>query len=79
MKIIMSNIKNKGQPMDLQLAITKRYDGNNVPTPISDKHVLDDPSDISDSITAMSKYFVGARPNSKGRADLIPSSSSSSC
>jgi len=45
---------------------TITYDDNNVPTPILNKHVIDNTSDIPDSITTMGKYFFGARPNSKG-------------
>ena len=44
---------------------TITYNDNNVPTPILDKDVIDDPSNIPDSITDIGKYFFGARPNSK--------------
>ena len=45
---------------------TITYDDERTPTPILEKYVLDDPNDIPESITAMSKFFFGARPNSKG-------------
>ena len=45
---------------------TTTYDEVNIPIPILNKYILDEPADIPDSITAMSKYFFGARPNSKG-------------
>ena len=47
---------------------TSVYDDNGHPTLIDSKHVIDDPDDIPDSVTAISKYFFGARPNSKGGA-----------
>jgi len=40
-------------------------DDNNVPTPILNKHIIDNPSNIPGSITAMGKYLFGACPNSK--------------
>jgi len=47
-----------------KLDIEKDSEGNS--TPISDTLVVEDPDDISESITGMSKFFFGARPNSKG-------------
>ena len=45
---------------------TTTHDIDGTRTLILEKYILYDPTDIPDSITAMSKYFIGARPNSKG-------------
>ena len=45
---------------------TNTYEDDDQPPLIAAKDVIDDPESIPESITAMSKYFFGARPNSKG-------------
>ena len=45
---------------------TITYGDDNLPLPVSSKEVIDDADDIPESTTAMSKYFFGAYPNSKG-------------
>ena len=45
---------------------TITYEEEDFPTPIAAKEVIEEPDSIPESITSMSKYFFGARPNSKG-------------
>ena len=47
-----------------KLDIDKDEHGNICP--ISETLIIEDPNDIPESITGMSKFFYGARPNSKG-------------
>ena len=44
------------------------YDDKGFPTPANSKYVIESPDDIPLSVTAIGKYFFGARPNSKGGA-----------
>ena len=45
---------------------TIEYDDKGSPSPIAAKYVIEVPEDIPESITAIGKYFIGARPNSRG-------------
>ena len=45
---------------------TTSHDSDGNLSPIAEKYVVADAEDIPDSVTAMGKYFFGARPNSKG-------------
>ena len=45
---------------------TTFHDNDGNLSPMAEKNVVIDAEDIPDSVTAMGKYFFGARPNSKG-------------